>query len=278
VPVEGSEFTVECDTVVMAIGQSVDLGCITDCGVEISRWGTIVADEQTTRTLLPDVFSGGDAVSGPDIAVEAVGAGHRAAMSIDQYLRGTEVIGRPEFWNVSMGALDEVTEQRFANTEKAERAHMSHLAIEERTTTFKEVALGFDPETAVAEAKRCLSCGCAAIDDCHLREYSMEYGVQVNRFGGARKEYALDNSHADLVREPGKCIQCGMCVRICHDLKGFKVFTFVNRGFEAVVEPYFGLPLGETNCDGCLQCVDVCPTGALMSREASFFEFEPSKE
>ena len=272
--IPGSEVVVECDTVVMAIGQQVDLDGVTHTDLEISRWGTIVADEQTMRTSLPGVFAGGDAVTGPDVAVRAVGAGHSAALSIDQYLHGKEVVGRPSFWNVSMGDLDAVTEKRFSHVDEVERASMPHLEINKRRTTFSEVALGFDATLAVAEAKRCLSCGCAAIDDCDLRNYSIEYQVDPEFFGGASKEYALDNSHSDLVHEPGKCILCGMCVRVCRDVKKLNVFAFANRGFSAVVEPYFGMPLGDTVCDGCLECVKVCPTGALMSREQSFYAYE----
>ena len=272
--IPGSEFEVECDTVIMAIGQQVDLDCIKDMDLELSRWGTILAEEQTMQTSLPGVFAGGDAVTGPDIAVRAVGAGHVAALSIDQYLRENELVGRPAFWNSSMGDLAEVTEQRFSGVEKAERANMPHLSLEKRRTTFSEVALGFDTALAVNEAKRCLACGCAAINDCDLRNYSIEYQVDPERIGGSSKEYKLDNSHPDLVHESGKCILCGMCVRACQDIKGLNIFAFVNRGFSAVVEPYFGLPLGETTCDGCQECVKVCPTGALMSREASFFTFD----
>lgn len=151
---------------------------------------------------------------------------------------------------------------------------MPHLEIEKRRTTFTEVALGFDTSQAVEEAKRCLACGCAAIDDCDLRNYSIEYQVDPERIGGASKEYKLDNLHSDLVYESGKCILCGMCVRACRDIKGLNIFAFANRGFSAVVEPYFALPLSDTACDGCQECVKVCPTGALMSREASFFAYE----
>lgn len=120
--VPGSEFEVECDTIIMAIGQQVNLDCVKDMEMEMSRWGTIVADEQTMQTSVPGVFAGGDAVTGPDIAVRAVGAGHVAALSIDQYLQEKELVGRPAFWNSSMGELAEVTEERFSHVDKADRA------------------------------------------------------------------------------------------------------------------------------------------------------------
>ena len=265
IPIEGSEFTVECDTLVMAIGQIIDSSCLRGSDVQANRWGRIVIDEKTLQSTVPGVFAGGDAITGPDIAVRAVGAGHRAAISIDQYLRAKEVVGRPELWNVSMGELEKVTEARFAHVEKAARVEMPHLPLSKRRTTFEQVALGFPEESALAEANRCLECGCAAIEDCQLREYAIEYGAAPDRFGGKKNEYVLDDSHPALTREPGKCILCGMCVRVCRDVKGLNVFSFANRGFEAIVTPYFDLPLGETVCDGCLKCVEVCPTGTLVA-------------
>jgi formate dehydrogenase major subunit len=267
IPIEGSEFTLECDTAVMAIGQVVDPSCVKACGVELTRWNTFQVDEQTMQTSVPGVFAGGDSVTGADIAVRAVAAGRLAAASIDQYLRGDEVVGLPELWSVSMGTLNEVPEARFVGIEKIDRHEQPELGMNERVCTFKEVELCFAEWAAVEEAERCLACDCDAVDDCQLREYAMEYGADPSRFTGKKREYTLDDSHAALAYESGKCILCGQCVHVCRDVKELNVFTFANRGLEARVSPYLGLPLGKTVCDGCLQCVEICPTGALLGCE-----------
>jgi glutamate synthase (NADPH/NADH) small chain len=88
VPIEGSEFVVEADTVVLALGYSVDrIFSDTVPGLEADRQGRIAIDRETGRTNVPGVFAGGDNVSGADLVVTAVRDGRRAARGIDQYLR-----------------------------------------------------------------------------------------------------------------------------------------------------------------------------------------------
>ncbi|MGD9032569.1 MAG: NADH-quinone oxidoreductase subunit NuoF, partial [Desulfobacteraceae bacterium] len=94
VAVEGSEFVIECDVILPAIGQEPDLSFLQeDHGFEISRWHSFVVDEKTLATNIPGFFAGGDAVTGPATVVKAIAAGHRAAVSIDCYLQGKEYSG-----------------------------------------------------------------------------------------------------------------------------------------------------------------------------------------
>jgi len=272
VPIDGSEFSKVCRTVISAIGQRIDMECLEGESVTCSMDGRVSVDELTMETTIPGVFAGGDCVTGPDIAVRASGAGRLAATSIDQYLRGQPVIGYGFEFNSSMGELEDVDAGRFERYEEAPRVKMPELDMTGRRTTFEMVELGLEEEAARAEAARCLECGCDAIDTCKLKEYATNYGARQDAWAGAMRPYTIDASHADLFMETGKCIQCGACVRACRDVKGLEVFTFVQRGFEARVQPYFGLPLAETTCDGCGECLKVCPTGALVSTHPEVIE------
>ena len=266
VPVEGTDFTIRATAVISAIGQRVLSGCIDDLGVDKTRWGTVVADENTFMTSRPGIFSFGDCQTGADIAVRAVGNARRAAVAADQYLRGEEVTGEPVLFNSSMGRLDQVDEAVFEGYEQKERVSMPVISDKERTTTFHEIETGFKPESAREEAKRCLKCGCDAADDCRLREYATRYGADQNLFKGERRSYRLDDSHEKIKMEIHKCISCGSCVRACAEVKGLDVFCFVGRGFATRMTAPFGRSLVNTACDGCGECVKVCPTAALMEK------------
>jgi len=86
---EGSEFTIDCDVAIVALGTTPNpLIASTTEGLETTRWGTVVADEETGKTLKDKVWAGGDIVTGAATVISAMGAGKRAAADIDKYLRG----------------------------------------------------------------------------------------------------------------------------------------------------------------------------------------------
>ena len=162
VPIPGSEFTIEVDTVIVSIGQKPDLSPLAEA--EATPWGTLTADPDTMATPLEGLFAGGDAVTGPASAVEAVAAGQRAAESIHRYLRGMDLrAGRIFEWPRAADIEVEIP----AGTEKAARQGMPALPMSERRSTFKEVELGLTEEQAQAEAARCLSCAvCSECLEC----------------------------------------------------------------------------------------------------------------
>jgi len=152
IPVEGSEFIVETDVVVSAIGQAPDLSFLQNSGL-VTRWGTISADADTLATSEAGVFAGGDAVSGPATAIEAIAAGKKAALSIHRYLRG-EPLEREEE-EAKIACMEDI-DTRVLWQEK--RQGMPKLSVGGRVRNFEEVELGFTEEAAVQEASRCLEC------------------------------------------------------------------------------------------------------------------------
>ena len=153
VPISGSEFTLDVDAVVPAIGQSIDLSFLPENKEwGITKRGTLDIDPVTYATNIPGIFAGGDKVTGPATVVEAIGAGREAAISIARYLQGVD--------------LHQGRERKLPTVElepegekKIPRYNPSKVSVSERTQDFREVQLGFTEEFAVSEAKRCLNCG-----------------------------------------------------------------------------------------------------------------------
>ncbi len=160
IPIEGSEFVIEADTVIAAIGQAVGASL---AGLEATKGGTFVADPVTLATNRPGVFAGGDAVSGAATVIEAIAAGKRAAISIVRYLRGEDLAAGRTAEPPDTKDIDYYTPEK---VEKRPRVKMPDRPLSKRQD-FSEIHLGFDEEQAVAEAERCLNCGvCSECLEC----------------------------------------------------------------------------------------------------------------
>ena len=155
IPVEGSKFLIDIDTVIAAIGQTPDLSFLPpDCRLETTKGQTFVVDPVTLATTQPGVFAGGDVVTGPATVIEAMAAGERAAISIQRYLRGesmTEGRLRPPEKRVETPRAEETLEEKG-------RVRMPTIANKDRLGSFEEVNLGYSEQMAIEEAKRCLRC------------------------------------------------------------------------------------------------------------------------
>jgi formate dehydrogenase major subunit len=172
-----------------------------------------------------------------------------------------------------MGPLDQVSEELFKDAKPQERIRMPVISDSERKTTDSEVETGFTVAEARKEAERCLKCGCDAVEDCRLREYATKYGADQNYFtpsseAGSRRTYKIDGSHPKIFMQTGKCINCAACVRACAEVKGLGVLGLENRGFATRVSVPFGESLAGTKCDGCGECVKVCPTAGIEEKKA----------
>lgn len=109
--------------------------------------------------------------------------------------------------------------------------------------------------------KECLTC--AKNLDCDLQSLSQELGVREIKWEGERMNYEKDTSGFSVVKDPNKCVMCRRCETMCNEVQTCGILSASNRGFDAVVAPAFNLPMAETSCTFCGQCVAVCPTAAL---------------
>ena len=159
-PVEGSEFVIDLDVVIPAIGEVPDVSLLPE-GAKVTSRKTIECEPLTLETGLPGIFAGGDVVSGPATVVDAIAAGKRAAVSIDRHLRGEDLkVGRKE----EIKLVEEVSKE---GVEKRTRQVMPLLPVEKRIRSFEEVETGFTEEMALQEAERCLNCGgCSECLEC----------------------------------------------------------------------------------------------------------------
>jgi len=185
VPIENSEFVIECDAVIPAIGQHPDVDWIVDQdSLEVTRRNTLVVNPHTMQTAIPDVFAAGDAVSGPATVIEAVAAGHKAVEAIHRYLSGEDVdLYAEELASREPPGQDwsEIPEDIF----KEARAQLPHCHAQESAASFEEVALGFAEEVAQKEASRCVDCGgccecklCVSACEAEAINHSMEDRVE----------------------------------------------------------------------------------------------------
>jgi NADPH-dependent glutamate synthase beta subunit-like oxidoreductase len=150
IPIEGSEFDMDVDNVIVAIGQAVDRVMLPK-ELEYTDWGTLSVDPITRQTSVEGVFAGGD-VTGPANVIEAIADGKEAAISIERYLRGLDLKeGRPS-------PIKQAVEGSTEGVKIKERDVMPVIELARRRT-FAEVERGFDEKMAVDEARRCLSCG-----------------------------------------------------------------------------------------------------------------------
>jgi len=158
-PVKGSEFTIDIDNVIIAVGQGVDKTMLPR-DLDYTGWGTLEVDPVTLQTNIDGVFAGGDVVSGPADVIAAITAGKEAAISMDRYLRDMDMKeGRPE-------TVKRVKEVSKDGVRPIARNSMPTLELEKRNG-FDEVELGFDEKTAIEEAQRCLNCAvCCECREC----------------------------------------------------------------------------------------------------------------
>jgi len=271
IPVEGSDFEVEADFVLAAIGQKTVVNFIDDINktvkegtLKTNRWGDVDADAKTLQTGIANVFAAGDGVTGPATLIQAIGQARLASHSCNQYLLGQEITPpHKEFLSKKDYFTPQVQGDYKDRYPEQLREEMPTLDPSDREN-FKEVELGYaSEEVAQHEANRCLECGCTELFTCDLKKHSSEYGAEQGVFEGDYKSYPVDFRHPYIEFDSNKCILCARCVRICNEVVGAEALGLVNRGFDTYIAPSMGDSLQDTTCENCGLCISTCPTGAI---------------
>jgi formate dehydrogenase beta subunit len=225
--IDGTEDTITCDSVILAIGQTADLSWLEpDDGVETTRRGTVTVDTETMATTAEGVYAGGDLAYGPRNLIDAIADGRRAAASIHRQLSGEEPL-RPSLSGRRL--LPIVAVNRGPRQEEyTERSRVSVPAEPSgRRIGSTEIELGYSEEEARLEAGRCLQC------------------------------------FLNITLEPSLCILCGACVDICPE-NCIRILPADDIEDLVPERPSSVLVLQEELCIRCGLCVDRCPTDALF--------------
>jgi ferredoxin len=252
------------DALVLALG-TIDPLLFEDEHLKLTNRGLAV-NRKTFETTIPGVFAGGNVLGESRMAIRATAHGKDIAVSVEQFLSGLEVAGSPKRFNSLMGKI-----------EKEEIGEFLKEAQEyNRIVSEGGVDCGFLEAEAVKESTRCFHCECRKQDSCRLRQYSEEYDADQRRYRfDQRRKFEKNIQHEHVIYEPGKCLKCGMCVRITEKEKEQLGLAFVNRGFEARVETPFNEPLNRGLLKTAKECIEACPTAALSWRVRSDKERNP---
>jgi formate dehydrogenase beta subunit len=241
---EGSEETVFCDTVVLAIGQAADLSWIRpEDHLKVTPRGAVQTDPVTLATSRPDIFAGGDLAFGPRIIITAVAEGQRAARSIAKYLTGRA----PEPARKARATIYPTEHYRMAADYEKFVRHAPPTLPMERRIGIAEVELLYSQPEAQTQALRCLKC------------------------------------HVSPIFDGDKCILCGGCADICPESCLRLVDVLALRGDErlqaAILARYGRMPQpaeqaaiikDETRCIRCGLCAVRCPTGAITMEKVEW--------
>ena len=202
VPIENSEFEIEADMVILAIGYIPDTSSLKESGLNINRNGTVIVKDETGITNLSGVFAAGDVVSGPQSVIDAIASGRKVAESIHRHFQGLRQ-KEPMVFD-PLAPLDIPLVERI---DKSDREKSAVLPAEERIRNFHEVEVGFSREQAIKEAQRCLNCGAGAqISDACA---SCLNCVRVCPYG-------VPSPGKDIAEiDRSQCQACGICASEC---------------------------------------------------------------
>lgn len=271
VPIPNDHFTLQSDTVIMAIGSKPESAGLSEAGIVLEKTGTVAAGSDG-QTSLKGIFACGDITTGPLTIIDAIGSGHRAAAGVVSYLLGAPTQRRPTTMLVVEAP----------RPPEALRCETCLIPAERRQSTFDEVELGMDERTAITEALRCGRCGsceecsvCLAV--CDYRNAAVTV-VETGETAIAKVPFsvandALANPESDWKIDIGDdrhsvsiepvlaradkdfCISCGKCEEACP-------YKAIRTVFDPKGHSY--AYIDAASCRGCGACASACPTGAIF--------------
>lgn len=242
------------DAVVLASG---------DFGEDLKGWGLdnngkqVTVDKNSYQTNLPEVFAIGNVNRSIKLAIRSAAQGKEVANSIEQFFDGKEITGEQRLFNSRFGRL---------NSEEYE-TYIQEAAREKRLEPSGGISLGYSTEEVKTEASRCMHCECMKPIDCKLRILSGQYGASQKRFVyEERRNIVKQWQHELVVYEKGKCIKCGICVRLTGKYGEELGLTYIGRGFDVEIAVPFEEKLDSGLKSTALMVAQACPTGALAIR------------
>jgi ferredoxin len=245
--------TGEFEAVVLATGAVEDTDMPRVPGVDLDRAG-IRVQPGTYATSEPRVFAAGAAVRPTRLAVRAVALGREVALAVTRFLSAQDGATACPRFDSRVGPL--------LNGEPEQL--LQDAANTSGRTPVSDAAAGYTAHEARLEAGRCMHCDCRKRQTCALRRYAELHGSHRKHYAAAgRAALRRIRRDSDVVFEPGKCIKCGICVRLTSRAGERLGLTFVGRGIDAGVAVPFGEPLSAGLKRVARECVESCPTGAL---------------
>jgi ferredoxin len=246
------ELRARFDAVLLTVGG--------DAKSEATRWGLQVSgrgiqiNAGTFETDLPGVFAAGNAIRGKGLVVRSVADGKEAAAAISQFVRNKPItpVSRPfssRIGKIPAGQMPEF----LAGADPGPRRDQEQASDDPLSRP-----------VASQQAHRCLACGCVAHGNCRLEQYATQYGADPTRYKSDRRAFVQVNRQGSVIYEPGKCINCELCIQIASQSQDALGLSFVGRGFDVRVGVPFHGTMEEALGSVAAKCVSACPTGALF--------------
>jgi ferredoxin len=238
------------DAILLAVGE-LATGDAAKLGLPVTG-NALKVDPNNCRISVSKVFAAGAAVKPVKQLVRAMADGRAAAECVHRFLSGQPVRRPEKVFSSIMGRLEVGELRQFLATTNPGGC-----------VTPCDNCAGFSPKEASIESSRCLHCDCRSSGNCLLQHYAQVYGAEASRFRAERRKFEQHLQPGGVIFEPGKCILCGICVKLTEMAREPLGLTFIGRGFDVKIGAPFNQAIEAGLQTIAEECVKQCPTGAL---------------